>query len=502
MSTHTPSANDRAAGDPHLRDPWFRTLFENTGTATAIIEQDMTVSMVNPAFTQLTGYERDEIEHCQPITAFIAQVDRERIAGYHSARRASGHGVPGTYEALMVTRSGQERIMHVTVALIPGTSTSVASFIDITHHRQILNALQESEALFRGLVEHSHTGIFIVQGERIVYSNPEQRRLFGPPPADSLITNVFNIHPDDRDSVQAFHQRIVSGMAEPSTIDYRFFEIDAAGRRGGLRWVHCHAAAIEYRGQPATLVNMMDVSDTRELQNMVKVKDRMAALGHVAAGIAHEIRNPLSGIMVFLDNIAETLEEPDSGQELSTLVTKAREAANKIESVIRRVLDFVRPGPLRFELTDVNQPVRETLLLSDAALCAAQVRLETNLTDGLPQVPLDPQLIEQVLLNLVTNALEALQSRTGSRQLRVTTTTDEHDVIITVADSGPGVEESLQNKIFDPFFSTKEKGSGIGLSICQRIISDHQGVLRVDRAPDLGGAAFTIRLPIASAESS
>jgi len=143
---------------------------------------------------------------------------------------------------------------------------------------------------------------------------------------------------------------------------------------------------------------------------------------------------------------------------------------------------------------DINDTIEAAARLSGMSLKKAAILLEKQLAENLPQIFIDCHLLEQVLLNLFVNAIEILKDKSGSKKIRVISSSDEEYVYIKVSDSGPGIPDEIKRKIFDPFFTTKPNGSGIGLSICQRIITDHGGGLEVSDSA-AGGAEFCIRIP-------
>lgn len=472
----------------------YRTIFETTGTATVIIEEDMTISLVNSKFEELSGYAKPDVEGIKKLTDFVQPDDIGLVEGYHHLRRVQPAAAPRTYEFRYIDRTGGLQHILMTVALIPGTQKSVASFLDMTGYKQALQVVAESEQRFRSLVENALTGIFIVQDEQIVYYNPEQERLFGPLPQGFKITATDKIYADDIAKVQQFYQRIMSGEAVTLDIDYRFYSMETGDTPAGIRWAYCRASLIEYQGRKAVLVNMMDVTRPKELERLLGIKDKMVSLGHVAAGIAHEIRNPLSGINVFLDGIRENFQDPESSDDIKGLITQAQAAAGKIESVVKGVLDFARPSTPHFELTDITAPIQDALRLSHVTQRKAGISVVTDLREGLPPVYIDKHQMEQVIMNLITNAAESLSDSTSERRIDLQTYADQDSVIIRCADSGCGIRPESRDKIFDPFYTTKKDGSGIGLSICQRIIADHRGSISVGPSPS-GGAEFIIRIP-------
>jgi PAS domain S-box-containing protein len=471
----------------------YRTIFETTGTATSIIDEDMTLALVNSIFAEFSGFSKTDIEGKKTLHDFVHPDDYDVMEGYHYARIVNPSAAPRNYEFRFIDRGGAVKNIFMTIAIIPDTKLCVASFLDMTDYKQALQQRLESEERLRSLVENSLTGIFIIQDDRIVYYNPEQERLFGPIPPDFVMTNFDKVYPEDVPRVRRFYQSILSGEAAVVDIDYRFYPMNS-DKTAAVRWAYCRACTIDYLGRRALLVNMMDVTRAKELEYMIGIKDKMISLGHVAAGIAHEIRNPLSGINIFLDSIRENFQDPESAEDILSLVTQAQSAAGKIESVVKGVLDFARPSTPRFDLADINEPIRDALRLCQAMLRKSEINVETTLDPGLPPVRVDVQQIEQIMLNLITNAAEALKVSAGSRKIFIKTFSDGSDVLLQFADSGPGIPPEHCEKIFDPFYTTKKDGSGIGLSIVRRIVADHRGTITVGTSL-WEGAEFIIRIP-------
>ena len=246
---------------------------------------------------------------------------------------------------------------------------------------------------------------------------------------------------------------------------------------------------------------MVDITRAKEMEVLVNIKEKMANLGNVAAGIAHEIRNPLSGINLFLNGIDENFDNPEAADDIRELIQGAQKASDKIATVIKRVIDFSRPGQLQLSLRDINIPVREAVELSRTTLRKKGIKIETNLNDDLPPIYIDPQPVEQVILNLLNNAAEAMKDLDRTKRIRVTTTKENDNLMISVSDSGTGIPEEIRAKIFDPFFTTSTNGSGIGLSLCQRIIIDHGGKIKVFSSKGRG-TDFIIKLPIEKRKNS
>jgi len=245
----------------------------------------------------------------------------------------------------------------------------------------------------------------------------------------------------------------------------------------------------------------------RKLEQMVEEKtqqlihaDRLATLGTFSAGIAHEIRNPLTGINTYIYNLEALCdtEEGLNGEYLELIQQIARQlqiGSNRIEAVIKKVLDFSKPIAPKMVLTNINKSVEEAIELASATLRKSGVALEKSLGSDIPRCYADDILLEQVIVNLINNAANAMQGMDGLKKIEVASSTENGHILVSVSDTGPGVEPALRKWIFDPFFTTDVNGSGIGLNIAQRIIYSHGGSIKVYDSR-LGGAEFCVKLPV------
>jgi len=365
----------------------------------------------------------------------------------------------------------------------------------VVERKQAARSFLESERRFRDLVESSLIGILIIQDGRIVYNNPEQERLLGPMPEGIDFADSKNIHPEDVEKVKQAYQNLSSGKSKTTDIDFRFYPENQLNHQSEMRWVVCRASLIEYRGKEAMLVNMMDVTRAKELEHLLIVQDKMASLGRIAAGIAHEIRNPLSGINIYINTLGKLYRKGESPEKIKGIFAQLQSASSKIESVIRRVMDFSKPSEPKVVLTDINRPIEEAIKLAAVTLRKTGIAIDSTLAQDLQKCRIDPQMIEAVIFNLITNASDAMKNMNAQRRIRVTAAGDDSRNFVKVSDSGPGVPPHLRDKIFSPFYTTKPDSTGIGLSLCHRIISDHGGSIRV-YSSKWGGAEFMIEIPI------
>ncbi len=376
----------------------------------------------------------------------------------------------------------------------------VGSWTDITDIKQTEEALRKSEQQFRDLIENSPVCVSIIQNGRIVYENPELKKIYSLSSEDNLLKFLDYVHPDDIEKVKQAYEHIVSEETDTVDIDFRFHPQANNGNQSEMRWFQCRVTRFQYQGREALLLNAVDISEAKQLERQLLIKNKMLSLGRVAAGIAHEIRNPLTGINTYLYTIEDLCDSDQLDTEdmeiIRQIISQIQVASNKIESVIKRVMDFSKPGAPKMVRTDINESLAEAIELSAVTMRKNGIKIEKSLSSDLPQCYADPHLIEQVVLNLITNAARAMEKSNGrSKWVEIKSFSQDNTLSIQVADSGPGVPIELREKIFDPFFTTKEDGSGIGLNIAQRIVADHNGSISLGSSR-WGGAEFTIELPI------
>lgn len=249
-----------------------------------------------------------------------------------------------------------------------------------------------------------------------------------------------------------------------------------------------------------------DLTRVEQLEERERLRDRLASLGEMAAGIAHELKNPLAGIEVMAGLLRRQVpDSPEAKSLLADIISEAKLA----NAIVVEMLEFVRPIRLQVERTDVADVLHQAVTLAERKAARGDVKVRLSVQPDLPLIDGDHNQLCQVFMNLMTNAFEALDGR-GQISITAAAETLEQDpafagdpssptraIIVDVADDGPGVPGDLHDRIFNPFFTTKPTGSGLGLPIVRKIVDAHDGRIDLNSVPG-GGARFRVTLPVST----
>src|SRR5215813_727566 len=251
-----------------------------------------------------------------------------------------------------------------------------------------------------------------------------------------------------------------------------------------------------------------DLTRVEQLEERERLRDRLASLGEMAAGIAHELKNPLAGIEVMAGLLRRQV--PDS-KDAQALVADILSEAKLANAIVVEMVEFVRPVRLQVERTDIGDVLHQSVTMAESKASRGQVIVKVDVEPGLPQIQADHHQLSQVFTNLIANAFEALDGK-GHLAITAMTSAIEADpafahvhpptpaVVVEVADDGPGVAAETTDKIFNPFFTTKVTGTGLGLAIVRKIVDAHDG--RIDVSSEQGlGTKFRVTLPVTSASA-
>ena len=328
----------------------------------------------------------------------------------------------------------------------------------------------------------------------------------------SIGDGVISIDPEDRVLIVNRMAEKITGWAQTEAVGKSIGEVfrcekDVLVDRYGVS--HSIEAGrspvLDEKGRRVgTVLVFRDVTEKMRVEAAMANAQKLESLGVLAGGIAHEIRNPLSSVNISISSIERACDasaglEPETKGKIDLILEQMKSAAAKMGLVVQRVLDYSKPFPPRKGVVDLNKVVEEAVRFSLSTLRKREIAVIKDLSPDLTACRVDAQMIEQVLVNLITNACQAMEGIENEKILEISSSVRDGRIVLRVSDSGPGVPPSLRERVFDPFFTTRKDGSGIGLSFSHRIVADHGGALLVG-ASRWGGAEFRIEIPLAKEE--
>ncbi|MEQ1898757.1 MAG: ATP-binding protein [Vicinamibacterales bacterium] len=357
--------------------------------------------------------------------------------------------------------------------------------------RNRLHAQPGNDAFCRRIVAAMRNGVLAITRDNcIALINDEAYRIFEiePRPDDvgRPFTAVLSAYPEVVQALEsAPDTALLANRAE--------LRLKPSGKVIGYTLAHVHADSGDIIG---TSMFFTDLTRVEQIEERERLRDRLAAVGEMAAAIAHEVKNPLGGIEVLAGLLRRKLPETADAQALLKDIINEAKMAN---AIVQEVLDFVRPIRLQVEPVSIAETIRAASSLADSKVARGATTLSVTLPEGLPFLQGDSYQLTQLFTNLLTNAYEALE---GRGEVTITGATVSHAggndtgraVRVDVSDSGPGMPQEIADKVFDPFFTTKAQGSGLGLAIVRKIVDAHDGRL-ILRTSLGGGTTVSVTIP-------
>jgi len=500
---------ERAAAERQVRDSErrYRNLIERMSEGVNITDASRRMVFVSDRFCEMVGYPREELigREGREITV---EEDRERWVQSHVVREA---GAAEPHQLTLRRRNGE--LLYAWISPKPlyaadGTyEGSLNVVMDMTAHRRAEEALRESEEKYRLLVDNQTDLVMklCAKTSRVLYASPSHEAFFGKP-VDAFVGKPFaeavQIHDEDREAVAASWRMV---CCAPFSAAHETRVMTARG----WRWLAWSARAVlDAAGSPDFVITVgRDVTDRRRaeeqarqhLQQLAHVS-RVSSMGEMASAIAHEINQPLTAISNYTAACARLLGAGKASlADATETMQRVAAEAQRAGEIVRKMRGFVRGEESQLSRVDVNFLVAEVLRLAGPEARQLGVELSWAPAAGLAPVLADSIQIQQVLLNLVRNAAEAISSADSeARRVTVTAQPAGAMVEISVRDTGPGIAADALEKVFDPFFTTKADGIGIGLALSRSIVDAHGGRLWTDLPADgRGGAVFHLTLPVA-----
>jgi PAS domain S-box-containing protein len=350
------------------------------------------------------------------------------------------------------------------------------------------------------LLETAHTAVALIQQGRFCYANRRAEDLLGYTRDELYRMETFLevVAHASRDSVAGHYEQQLAGVDVPP------YECMARRRDGSELILQIAGSLVEYEDRPTVYATLSDVTEERWLREQVVHLEKMATVGQLVCGVAHELNSPLTSVLGFAEWALKHHELSDElRHDLEVIVAEAHRARD----IAQNLLAFARSHAPDRSLVSANDLLNLALRIREHDLQSGHIEVVRRLDPTLPPIMADPDQLTQVFLNIIVNAEHAMARAHGRGTLSVTTGVHQRFaagaasgwVVVSISDDGPGIPPDMLQHIFEPFYTTKEmgKGTGLGLTICENIIKKHKGRIYAENCPG-EGAAFVIELPIAA----
>ena len=485
----------------------FRALIENSADIVTLVDPAGVITYSSPAAARILGYDPEEMIGLNAFD-WIRPEQVERVAE-HMAAALRSPGEPEFVRTELRAKGGTWRLFEGTMTNclgVPGVEAIVANLRDMTEQERAQEALREAEGRFRTLVEQLPAITYIAEAGaqgRWEYVSPQIETLLGFSPQEwmALANTWWNrVHPDDRERVTE-NEKEFERTGKPLRQEYRMF-----ARDGRVLWFRDEAILLRREpNTPALMQGVLhDITDQRRLEDQLRQAQKMEAVGRLAGGVAHDFNNLLMVIQGHTSLLSERLQEGSAERRSVDQIQKSSERA---AALTRQLLAFSRMQVMQPRVLDLNGVVADTGKMLRRVI-GEHIDLILRYDSGLGRVKADPGQIEQVLLNLVVNARDAMPSggkvviETCNLSLdeaaarRISSLHPGSYVVLSVSDTGVGMDPETQSHIFEPFFTTKEqgKGTGLGLATVYGIVQQSGGHITVYSQPGQG-ATFRLYFP-------
>lgn len=479
---------------------YLHTILEETPNGVLVVGNDHRVIHGNPSATRFLSLSTTDFS-THKIQDIFGQgnIDLFHLIEDHLENNQDGSGSKIRHE-IEFGEVGRRVILRVVVVFPPDKKEYYLLYlIDVTQQKKLERELRRSNTFFHNLIDSSVDGIIAADMKgKIILFNQGAQSLLGYDDKDIAALHVTGLYNEGGayELIQRMRGDDYGGKGR--LLRHEFY---VKHKNGNDIPVSFSGGIIYDRGQEiATFGLFTDLRAMQEIEENLEVtheklmqSEKMAGLGRLAAGVAHEINNPMSGIMLYANLVKEELGgDHTAHKDLDTIVHEAE----RCKVIVADLLEFSHQTIYEMEPVNLNDVIHKTLTILQHQPLFHNIEIIQNLDNDLPPVYGNSIRLNQVVMNIIVNGAQAMN---GSGKVRIISRTRANSDIneILIEDNGPGIEKELQEKIFDPFFTTKEtgEGTGLGLSVSYAIIKEHKGSIRVLSEPEKG-TTFTIKLPV------
>jgi PAS domain S-box-containing protein len=476
----------------------FRELAQLLPQPVFELDDKGTVTFISLKARDLFGYSEDEFAKGFKIVDIIAPHDRRKCR--ESIKMILNDEDQGPNQCTGMRKDGTTfpMIVHTSCIMRAGRSVGVRGImVDITEYERTEQALRESEDKYRRVVENANDAILVIQNGMLKLLNPKAREIFGFTEEAPTASFFKYIHPEDRDMVLQRYRKRLIGQPAPSRYSFRIIDRD-----GNVRWVEVSAVLINWEGTPATFNFLSDITERRRIEEDLLKVEKLQSVSLLAGGIAHDFNNILAAILGNI-SLAKVYSKPTD--KAFERLKQAEKACIRAQGLTQQLLTFSKGGAPVKEVTNISKLVKECCLF---ALRGSNVRCAFDFTNDLWPVDVDQGQFSQVIDNLVINASHAMADG-GLIEVKARNVVVSSEdglqlepgsyVRISLKDHGVGISKEHLPKIFDPYFTTKKTGSGLGLATSYAVVKRHGGIITVESEMGVGS---TFHLYLSASEKT